>query len=84
MRDTGNQVVLGTFIATFIYNLLVLRTVRSVGENIFVPHISVTVAVFLALASLGLLIYFIHHVIAALKQQESSRASTAVGQPETG
>jgi uncharacterized membrane protein len=26
MRDTGNQVVLGTFIATFIYSLMVLRT----------------------------------------------------------
>ncbi|MGR9087730.1 MAG: DUF2254 family protein, partial [Gammaproteobacteria bacterium] len=50
MRDTGNQVVLGTFIATFIYSLLVLRTVRSVGENIFVPHVSVTVSVFLAMS----------------------------------
>ena len=29
MRDTGNQVVLGTFIATFLYSLLVLRTVRA-------------------------------------------------------
>jgi uncharacterized membrane protein len=28
MRDTGNQVVLGTFIATFVYCLLVLRAVR--------------------------------------------------------
>src|SRR5689334_15337853 len=28
MRDRGNQIVLGTFIATFIYCLLVLRTVR--------------------------------------------------------
>jgi len=40
MRDTGNQVVLGTFIATFVYSLLVLRTVRSVDENIFVPQVS--------------------------------------------
>jgi len=31
MQDTGNQVVLGTFIATFIYCLLVLRTVRGEG-----------------------------------------------------
>jgi hypothetical protein len=28
MRDRGNQLVLGTFIATFLYCLLVLRTVR--------------------------------------------------------
>ena len=69
MRDTGNQVVLGTFIATFIYSLLVLRTVRSVGENTFVPHISVTVAVLLALVSLGLFIYFIHHVSVSIQAQ---------------
>ena len=63
MRDTGNQVVLGTFIATFIYCLLVLRTVRG-GESVgrYVPHLSVTVGVVLGLASLGVLIYFIHHV----------------------
>src|SRR5688572_5827070 len=28
-RDRGNQLVLGTFIATFVYTLLVLRTVQS-------------------------------------------------------
>ncbi|MBD2015241.1 DUF2254 domain-containing protein [Microcoleus sp. FACHB-53] len=61
MQDTGNQVVLGTFIATFIYCLLVLRTVRGDNYNVFVPQISVTVAIVLALASIGVLIYFIHH-----------------------
>lgn len=69
MRDTGNQVVLGTFIATFVYSLLVLRTVRSVDGNTFVPHISVTVAVLLVLASLGLFIYFIHHVSVSIQVQ---------------
>lgn len=68
MRDTGNQVVLGTFIATFIYCLLVLRTVRG-GEDVgrYVPHLSVTVGVALGLASLGVLIYFIHHVSVSIQ-----------------
>ncbi|MUL39288.1 DUF2254 domain-containing protein [Gloeocapsopsis dulcis] len=63
MQDIGNQVVLGTFIGTFIYCLLVLRTVRGEGNdyNSFVPQISVTVALVLAIASISLLIYFIHH-----------------------
>ena len=39
MRDRGNQVVLGTFIATFVYCLLVLRTVRGTEEASFVPHV---------------------------------------------
>jgi len=67
MRDTGNQVVLGAYISTFIYNILVLRSVRSLDENVFVPHISVTVAVILVIASLGLLIYFIHHVAVSIQ-----------------
>jgi uncharacterized membrane protein len=64
MRDTGNQVVLGTFIATFVYSLLTLRAVHSEapGMTVFVPFLAVSTAFILALASLGVLIYFIHHV----------------------
>jgi uncharacterized membrane protein len=43
MRDTRNQVVLGAFIATFVYCLLVLRTIRRAEEVAFVPHLSVTI-----------------------------------------
>lgn len=67
MKDTGNQVVLGTFIGTFIYCLLVLRTVRGSGNSEFVPSISVTVSVLLAMASLGVLIFFIHHVAMSIQ-----------------
>jgi len=62
MRDTTNQVVLGTFVATFLYCLLVLRTIRRPEENVFVPHLAVTLGVLLAVASVGVLIYFIHHI----------------------
>ncbi|MEN9568478.1 MAG: hypothetical protein RLZZ69_3674 [Cyanobacteriota bacterium] len=63
MQDTGNQIVLGTFIGTFIYSLLVLRTIRGDGDDFdkFVPQLSVTVGLLLAIASIGVLIYFIHH-----------------------
>ena len=61
MQDTGNQIVLGTFISTFVYSLMVLRTINGVSKNEFVPHISVTCGIGLAIASIGVLIYFIHH-----------------------
>jgi uncharacterized membrane protein len=70
MRDTRNQVVLGTFIATFVYSLLVLRTIRRAEEVIFVPHLSVTIGVLLAIVSLGVLIYFIHHVSVSIQADE--------------
>ncbi len=73
MQDRGNQITLGTFIATFLYCLLVLRTVRSADEvtgqeqaadvvGAFVPHIAILCGLMLALASLGVLIFFIHHI----------------------
>jgi uncharacterized membrane protein len=50
MRDRGNQFVLGTFIATFLYCLLALRTIYGDLEDVemFVPHLSTTVGVGLA------------------------------------
>jgi uncharacterized membrane protein len=76
VRDLGNQVVLGTFVSTFVYCLLVLRTVRGGDGAEFVPYLSVTLGVAFALTSLGVLIYFIHHVASAI-QAEHLIASVA-------
>lgn len=60
--DRSNQFVLGTFVATFVFCLLVLRAVRSIEEALFVPYVSVNIGIGLSLASLAVLIYFIHHI----------------------
>ena len=65
MSDRGNTVTLGTFIATFLYSLMVLRTIRG-GEEDFVPQYSVIVGMLLAVCSIGVLIYFIHHVLQSI------------------
>ena len=52
------------------YCLLVLRTIRRADEVAFVPHLSVTLGVLLALVSLGVLIYFIHHVAVSIQADE--------------
>ena len=65
MRDKANQVTLGTFLATFIYALLMLRSVRireAEAEIGLVPSVSVLVALILTLLSVGVLIHFIHHI----------------------
>lgn len=67
LRDTGNQVVLGTFIGTFVYCLLILRMIRGVDQDVFVPNIAVTGGVFLSLASVAVLIYFINHVSTSIQ-----------------
>jgi len=67
--DRANQVVLGVFIATFTYTLLVLRSVASTGEaeEEFVPAIAVSVSVGLVLVSIGFLIFFIHHAARSIQ-----------------
>lgn len=60
--DRTNQWVLGIFIGTFTYTLLVLRVVRSTDEGeVFVPQIAVSLAIVLTLISIASLIRFIHH-----------------------
>ena len=64
MADRGLQIVLGTYIGTFVYSLMILRLVSSSGggSSSFNPAVSVAVAVLLALLCVSLLIYFINHV----------------------
>lgn len=83
MRDRGNQFVLGTVTSTFLYCILVLRTIGSPGQTAFVPHGCVFVAVIMAVLNVGVLIYFIHHTAEAIQvgnviHRISSDLSTAV------
>jgi uncharacterized membrane protein len=71
LRDRGNQVVLGLFVATFVYTLLVLREVRG-GADPFVPALSVWVSFVLLLSSVAAFIYYIDHMAHAI------RASTVI------
>ncbi|RAG87056.1 DUF2254 domain-containing protein [Streptacidiphilus pinicola] len=67
IRDRGTQLTLGTFVATFLYSVLVLVAVSPGPHGDFVPHLSVTVALALTLADLAMLIYFIHHIARAIQ-----------------
>ena len=71
-RDRGNQATLGVFIGTYLYCLVVLRTIRSAQETsadtggavreAFVPHVAMFGGLALAIVSTAVLIYFVHHV----------------------
>jgi uncharacterized membrane protein len=71
-RNRANQVVLGTFVATFVYALLILRTVRDldgsqIDDPTFIPYLSVTVAIVFALISLALFIVFIDRIVSSIQ-----------------
>jgi uncharacterized membrane protein len=67
LRDRANQMVLGFFVATFTYCLLVLRAVRASDQGEFVPRTAVTGGVILALISVAMLIYFIDHIFHSIQ-----------------
>jgi len=70
MRDRGTQLSLGMFIATFAFCIVVLGVVHDDNSAPFVPRASATVALLLALGSLAVLIYFIHHVATSIQAPE--------------
>jgi uncharacterized membrane protein len=67
IRDRGTQLTLGTFVATFVYAVLVLVSIGPGSHGDFVPHIGVTVTLGLMVADLGILIYFIHHTAISIQ-----------------
>lgn len=67
LQDTRNQVVLGVFIGTFLYALLVMGMVRGVDESMFVPRLAVAMALVLAVLNAFMLVYFIQHVVSSIQ-----------------
>ncbi|WP_344961628.1 DUF2254 domain-containing protein [Streptomyces thioluteus] len=66
LRDRPNQVVLATFVATFAYSTAGLYTVRAEGGADF-PRLAVSGAVALIFLSLGMLVFFVHHIVHSIK-----------------
>ncbi len=80
MEDRGNQFSLATFIATFVYAITVLRSVRAedevpsnFGEAVatslpgFVPQLSLLVAYALMGLSIAVLVFFLNHIPASIR-----------------
>jgi uncharacterized membrane protein len=67
MSDVVDQIALGTFLATFAYCLIVLRAIRHEDPTTFVPHLSITLAVVMAIASLAVLVVFFHHISTSIQ-----------------
>ena len=70
VRDVGNQVTLGVFVATFTYSVLALGSITIYPHNGFAPHLSITVAEFMMLVDVAVLVYFINHIAASIQLPE--------------
>jgi uncharacterized membrane protein len=64
LRDRRTQIVLGGMVASAVFDVAVLQSVRSSNDDqeAFVPALAVTLALLFALGAVGLLIYYLHHL----------------------
>jgi uncharacterized membrane protein len=67
IRSRVTQIVLGIFSGVFTYCLIVLRTIRSGGDDAFVPNLAVSFGFAMALGGVGALIFFIHHIATSIQ-----------------
>jgi uncharacterized membrane protein len=69
MRDRGTQLVLSVFVGAFAYSTAGLHTVgiQRAGGEAFVPRLAVSGSLALGLASVGVLISFIHHLARSIQ-----------------
>ena len=62
-----NQVVLGSYISTYLYCLIVLNAVKESKVDSFIPSLSILVAIIAAVANIILLIVFIHQIAVSIQ-----------------
>jgi uncharacterized membrane protein len=68
MRDRGTQWSLGILIGTFVFALLILRSIHSADDTdgaslqAFVPHMSVGIAMTFMGVSIVTVIFYVHHI----------------------
>lgn len=69
MSDSIADLVIGQYVGTSLYCMLVLQTVREGknGTDVFTPQLGTAVGLILGLICMGMLILFIHHVATAIQ-----------------
>lgn len=69
MADRANQAVLAAFTSTFLYTMVVVRSVHTAVDDgtAFVPVIAVHVAVLVGVLDVGVLVFFIHHIASSVQ-----------------
>ncbi len=71
MFDRINQVVLGSYVSTYFYCLIILNaSMGNKHDATFIPSFSILMAIIIALANIILLIVFIHHIASRLQADQ--------------
>ncbi|MFT2090932.1 DUF2254 domain-containing protein [Paraglaciecola sp. 2405UD69-4] len=69
MMDKSTQFVLGTFTSTFLFCLFIYCTLSFKDPYAYQPGLTILIAVLLTCFSVGVLIFFIHHVAKSIQAE---------------
>jgi uncharacterized membrane protein len=67
IRDRITQITLGSFVATFVYAVLALVSIRPGSHGEFVPHLTITITMVLVVADVVVLVVFIDHIAKSIQ-----------------
>lgn len=70
LSDRPSQLMLGMLAGTFVYCLVLIRTIRGDADLLFIPGLGVLGAFALAIVSIAYLVYFIHHIAESLQASQ--------------
>lgn len=62
-----NQVVLGSYVSTYLYCLIVLNSIKDMDGFTFIPSMSIFLAIIIAVVNIILLIVFIHQIAMSIQ-----------------
>lgn len=67
--DRPNQIMLGLILASFIYSLLVLRSI-GLNNDTFVPELSVLISILMGMLGVSTLLLFVHNVARSIQASD--------------
>ncbi|MEZ4953049.1 MAG: DUF2254 domain-containing protein [Saprospiraceae bacterium] len=67
ISSKSHQYVLGTYIGTILFCLIVLINVYKPNEQALLPVVAILVAIFLGVLCLGMFVYFIHNISTSIQ-----------------
>ena len=67
ISNKQNQIVLGCYIGTILYNIIVLISILPTGDSYTLNGFSILVGIVLGVMCLGMFVYFIHHVSVSIQ-----------------
>ena len=63
------QLVLGIYVGTIIYSLLLLSTIRDIDQGVQIPALSTYLLIILTIFDIFLFIYFLHYITQSVKYE---------------